>query len=94
VAARPSSVAIFVGSLTFYMLASVTRAYWVFWQGADRPNSTSLFSLGVVLVIGCALSADLLHAKPLVLELGEREGGGRTRCRRSEPRHLDARHRQ
>jgi len=67
------AAAIFVGSLTFYMLASVTRAYWVFWQGADRPNSTSLFSLGVVLVIGCALSADLLHAKPLVLELGERE---------------------
>jgi len=67
------AAAIFVGSLTFYMLASVTRAYWVFWQGADWPNSTSLFSLGVVLVIGCALSADLLHAKQLVLELGERE---------------------
>ncbi len=68
------AAAIFVGgSLTFYMLASVTRAYWVFWQGADRPNSTSLFSLGLVLVIGCALSADLLHAKQLVLELGERE---------------------
>ena len=29
------AVALFVGgSLTFYMLASVTRAYWVFWQGA------------------------------------------------------------
>ena len=68
------AVALFVGGcLTFYMLASVTRAYWVFWQGAPWPNAATLFSLGVVLVMGYALSADLLRAKQLVLELGERE---------------------
>ena len=68
------AVALFVGgSLTFYMLASVTRAYWVFWQGAPWPNAATLFSLGVVLVMGYALSADLLRAEQLVLELGERE---------------------
>ena len=68
------AVALFVGgSLTFYMLASVTRAYWVFWQGAPWPNAATLFSLGAVLVMGYALSADLLRAKQLVLELGERE---------------------
>ena len=67
-------VALFVGgSLTFYMFASVARAYLVFWQGAEWPNSGTLFSLGVVLVMGYALSADLLRAKQLVLELGERE---------------------
>jgi len=68
------AVAFFVGgSLTFYMLASVTRAYSVFWRGAEWPNSGTLFSLGVVLVMGYALSADLLRAKRLGVELGERE---------------------
>jgi PAS domain S-box-containing protein len=68
------AAAIFVGgSLTLYMFASVARAYWVYWQGADWPNSATLFSLGVVVVIGYALSADLLRAKKLVIELDERE---------------------
>ena len=68
------ALAVFVGgSLTFYMFASVTRAYAVYWLGAPWPSSGSLFSLGVVLVMGYALSADLLRAKRLVVELSERE---------------------
>ena len=42
-------------------------------KGADWPSSATLFSLGVVVVMGYALSADLLRAKRLVVELGERE---------------------
>ena len=37
------------------------------------PSTVSLFALGVVAVMGYALSADLLRAKQLVVELSERE---------------------
>ena len=68
------AVALIVGgSLTFYMFASVVRAYSVFWLGVEWPNSGTLFSLGIVLVMGYALSADLLRARRLVVELSERE---------------------
>ena len=88
------AVALFVGgTLTLYMFASVTRSYWVFWQGADWPSPVTLFSLAVMVVIGYALSADLLRARRLVVLLGERENGANPRRRRRQPRHLDARHR-
>jgi PAS domain S-box-containing protein len=66
--------AVFVGgSLTFFMAASLGRAVLVSWQGGAAPSTVSLFALGVIGVMGYALSADLLRAKRLVVELSERE---------------------
>jgi len=68
------AVAVLVGgSLTFFMMASLGRAFLVSWQGGDAPSTVSLFALGVIGVMGYALSADLLRAKQLVVELSERE---------------------
>jgi len=62
------------GSLTFFMLAAVIQSVQMNWLHPPvSPSTVALFSLGVVLVIGYALSADLLRAKQLVAELGERE---------------------
>jgi len=61
------------GSLTFFMAASLTRAVLVSWQGGNAPSTVSLFALGVVAVMAYALSADLLRARQLVVELSERE---------------------
>ena len=61
------------GSLTFFMMASLARAVLVSWEGGNAPSTVSLFALGVVGVMGYALSADLLRAKHLVVELSERE---------------------
>ena len=61
------------GSLTFFMMASLARAVLVSWEGGNAPSTVSLFALGVVGVMGYALSADLLRAKQLVVELSERE---------------------
>jgi len=61
------------GSLTFFMAASLARAFLVSWQGGDAPSTVSLFALGVVAVMGYALSADLLRANQMVIELSERE---------------------
>ena len=61
------------GSLTFFMVASLARAFVVSWWGGELPSTVSLFALGVVAVMGYALSADLLRAKQLVVELSERE---------------------
>jgi two-component system sensor kinase FixL len=61
------------GSLTFFMMASLARAVLVSWEGGNAPSTVSLFALGVVAVMGYALSADLLRAKQLVVELSERE---------------------
>ena len=61
------------GSLTFFMVASLARAFVVSWWGGEVPSTVSLFALGVVAVMGYALSADLLRAKQLVVELSERE---------------------
>jgi two-component system sensor kinase FixL len=61
------------GSLTFFMAASLARAFLVSWEGGYAPSTVSLFALGVIAVMGYALSADLLRAKQLVVELSERE---------------------
>src|SRR5205085_2038844 len=62
------------GSLTFLMLAGVAQSLQTGWGRAPAsPSTVSLFALGLVLVMGYALSADLLRAKRLVVELGERE---------------------
>ena len=61
------------GSLTFFMAASLARAFVVSWWGGEVPSTVSLFALGVVAVMGYALSADLLRAQQLVVELSERE---------------------
>jgi two-component system sensor kinase FixL len=68
------SVALLVGgSLTFFMLASALRSLLVVWLGLEIPSMASLFSLGVVLVMGYAMSADLLRARELAHALAERE---------------------
>ena len=68
------SVALLVGgSLTFFMLAGAVRSILVVWLGLQIPNMASLFSLGVVLVMGYAMSADLLRARELAHVLAERE---------------------
>ena len=68
------TVALLVGgSLTFFMLASAGRSLLVFWLEVQLPSMVSLFSLGVVLVIGYALSMELLRARQIANELGERE---------------------
>jgi len=61
------------GSLTVFMLASAGRSMLVFWAGVQMPSMVSLFSLGVMLVTGYALSMDLLRARQLADELSERE---------------------
>ena len=62
------------GSLTFLMLAGVSQSLQTGWGRAPAsPSTVSLFALGLVLVMGYALSADLLRAKRLAVELGERE---------------------
>ena len=69
------AVAYFVGgSLTLFMFAGLVQEMQVYWRDIPvSPSTVSLFSFGVVLVLGYALSADLLRAKRLVAELGERE---------------------
>ena len=67
------AAAVFVGgSITFLMVASVARVYFAYWHGGAAPVMTSVFALGVVVVMGYALSVDLLRAKRLVVELRER----------------------
>jgi len=61
------------GSLTFFMAASLARAFLVSWQGGNAPSTVSLFALGVIGVMGYALGADLMRARQLVVELRERE---------------------
>jgi len=61
------------GSLTLFMLASAARSMAVFWLGVQMPSMVSLFSLGVMLVTGYALSRDLLRARQLATALDERE---------------------
>ena len=63
----------------FFMLASLARRVLVYWAGRQAPSTLSLFFLGVVVVMGYALSADLLRAKQLVVELSETRAGGRAR---------------
>jgi len=70
---RRAAAVLVGGSLTFFMLASLARAFIVSWQGGAAPSTVSLFALGVIGVMGYALSADLLRAKRLVVELSERE---------------------
>jgi PAS domain S-box-containing protein len=68
------TVALLVGgSLTFFMFASATRSLIVMALATPLPSMASLFSLGVVLVMGYAMSADLLNARELARKLGERE---------------------
>ncbi|MCE9657649.1 MAG: PAS domain-containing protein [Burkholderiales bacterium] len=69
------AVAVFVGcSLTFYLAAGACQAFLVYWGLVPAaPSTLSLFSLGVVVVMGYALSVDLLRARRLVLDLRERE---------------------
>ena len=68
------AVALIVGgSFTFFMLASVASAVAIYWRDTDAPSTVSLFALGVIGVMGYALSAELLRAKEMVVELSERE---------------------
>jgi len=61
------------GSLTFFMLASAARSVLVHWLGVQIPSMTSLFSLGIVLVMGYAMTSELLRVRGLARELAERE---------------------
>ena len=61
------------GSLTFFMLASAARSVLVHWLGVQIPSMTSLFSLGIVLVMGYAMTSELLRARELARALAERE---------------------
>jgi PAS domain S-box-containing protein len=61
------------GSITFFTLASVGQALPVLWGLIDLPIMVSPFYLGFVVVMGYAMSLDLLRAKQLVLDLRERE---------------------
>jgi len=61
------------GSLALFMATSLASAFVIYWRGADVPSTISLFAVGAVAVMAYALSADLLRAKQLVVELSERE---------------------
>jgi len=62
------------GSFIFLIVAGVGHAILVYWGFGDpAPSTLSLFALGVVAIMGYTLSADLLRAKRLVVELSERE---------------------
>ena len=68
------AAAIAVGSiLTFLMLSGGGLAVFLFWAGAQAPNTLTLFCLGIVVVMAYALSTDLLRARQLVVELSEKE---------------------
>jgi two-component system sensor kinase FixL len=60
-------------SISFFLLAGVVQSILVFWVGVESPITISLFALGIIGVMGQALSLDLAHAKQMVLELRERE---------------------
>jgi PAS domain S-box-containing protein len=61
------------GSIALFMLAGVGQSMLVFWGLVESPITISLFSLGVIGVMGYAMSLDLANSKQLVLELRERE---------------------
>jgi len=66
--------AVFIGGgLTAFLLAGVGNALLLFWFGREVPSLLGLFALGLVVAMAYALSIDLLRAKRLVVELGERE---------------------
>ena len=61
------------GSIAFFLITGVGWGMAVFWGLVEVPVTVSLFYLGVIAVMGYAMSRDLLHAKQLVLELRERD---------------------
>jgi len=67
--------AVFVGgSLTFFTGAALARGLPVYWHLVPpSPNMLSPLCLVIVAVMGYSLSADLLRANRLVVELSERE---------------------
>jgi PAS domain S-box-containing protein len=68
------AAAVVVGSiLTLLMLSGGGLAVFLFWAGAQAPNTLTLFCLGIVVVMAYALSTDLLRARQLVVELSEKE---------------------
>ncbi|HSC63282.1 MAG TPA: ATP-binding protein [Caldimonas sp.] len=70
---RRAAAVLVGGSLVFFMVASLVQVYVIYWQDGNVPSTVTLFAIGVVAVMGYALSADLLRAKRLVGELSERE---------------------
>jgi len=61
------------GSIAFFLITGVSWGMAVFWGLVEVPVTVSLFYLGVIAVMGYAMSLDLLRAKQLVLELRERD---------------------
>jgi two-component system, LuxR family, sensor kinase FixL len=60
-------------SISFFLLAGMVQFILVLWGGVEFPMTVSLFALGLIGVMGYALSLDLAHAKQMVIELRERE---------------------
>ncbi len=61
------------GSIVFFGLAAACQAVLVLWGIIHWPLTASLFYLGLVVVMGYALSEDLLKAANLSVELRESE---------------------
>lgn len=60
-------------SITFFLIAAVVQATPVFWGFVEAPVMVSVFYVGVIAVMGYAMSVDLARAKQLVLDLRESE---------------------
>jgi len=71
---RRSAALIVGGSCVVFAFAGVGQAILVYWSYVSpAPSTLSLFALGVVAIMGYALSADLMRSRELVVELRQRE---------------------
>ena len=70
---RRAAAVLVGGILSLLVVFGGTWAVILYWGGLQAPQMISLFALGIVVVMAYALSADLLRAKSLAVELGESE---------------------
>ncbi len=70
---RRTAATVIGSMLTVLMLSGGGLAVFVYWAGVQVPNVLTLFCVGIVVVMGYALSIDLLRARQLVVELSEKE---------------------
>ena len=70
---RRAAAVLVGGILSLLMLSGGGWAVALYWGGFQAPQMISLFALGIVAVMAYALSAELLRAKKLVVELSVKE---------------------
>jgi len=70
---RTFGIVVTGGILTLLTLGGGGMAVILYWGGVQAPSTLALYCLGMVVLMAYALSSDLLRARQLVLELGERE---------------------